>query len=123
MTDRVCRWLLAVDVAGLDPAFDGAFDGLGGYRVPRFAALRALVGPVQRAVVASAAQPVEFADLVGQLQDRFDAPLPPSLVAFWRLRAGSRPWRELFDALIGPKVFAPSAYLHEHGADYRLSIA
>ncbi|MER5987988.1 hypothetical protein [Streptomyces sp. NPDC001787] len=67
----------------------------------------------------------DFTTLLTRLQLRLGTPLPPSLIGFWELRARSPQWGTLFDTLMSPKMFAPSAYLdgHGYGPEYRLSVA
>lgn len=122
VTDRISRWLLAVEAAGLVEAFDEAVDDA---RVTlRFHELRSLTGPAQAACRAAAAPSAEFADLLARLQTRLGAALPPSLVDFWELRERSPEWRNLVGALVSPRIFEPSCYLnHDLDPAYRLSIA
>jgi hypothetical protein len=122
VTDRISRWLLAVETAGLVEAFDEAVDDA---RVTlRFDQLRPLIEPAQAACRAAGAPSAAFAELVARLQTRLGAALPPSLVSFWELRERSPQWRSLVGALVGPRIFEPSSYLrHDLGSAYRLSIA
>lgn len=122
VTDRIGRWLLAVEAAGLAEAFDEAVDDA---RVTlRFHELRSLTEPARAACRAAAAPSADFADLLARLRTRLGAALPPSLVDFWELRGRSPEWRSLVDALVSPRIFEPSSYLN-HNLDpaYRLSIA
>ncbi|MGV9316397.1 hypothetical protein ACWDR0_30065 [Streptomyces sp. NPDC003691] len=125
VTERVCRWLRAVEGAGLAARFDRAFEVLVPREPPRLGALLALTGPALAACRAGGAPAGGLAALPGGLERRFGAPLPPSLTAFWELRARSPHWRALFSALTGPEVFDPAAYLdgHDYGPEYRLSVA
>ncbi|WPW32285.1 hypothetical protein P6B95_36165 [Streptomyces atratus] len=127
MTDRVCRWLRAVDASGLERAFDEAFEtvDMHFHEPPRFEALLALVEPARQASMEPNAPSADFTTLLTRLQLRLGAPLPPSLIGFWELRARSLQWRTLFDTLMSPEIFAPSAYLdgHGYGPEYRLSVA
>ncbi|MFI7085616.1 hypothetical protein ACIBUR_18725 [Streptomyces anulatus] len=127
MTDRVCRWLRAVDASGLERAFDEAFEFMDAHihEPPPFRALLALAEPALKATMEPRAPSADFTTLLTGLQLRLGAPLPPSLIGFWELRARSPQWRTLFDALMSPEIFAPSAYLdgHGYGPEYRLSVA
>ncbi|MFE7113682.1 hypothetical protein ACFU98_47655 [Streptomyces sp. NPDC057575] len=125
MTDRVCRWLRAVDASGLEQAFDEA-SWFADVQVQPFRALLALAVPALQASMEPNAPSADFTTLLTRLQLRLAAPLPPSLIGFWELRARSPQWRTLFDTLVSPKIFAPSAYLDSHccGPEkYRLSMA
>jgi hypothetical protein len=122
VTDRIGRWLVAVETAGTVEAFDGAAGDAG--VTLHFGQLRALVEPARAACRAAGAPSAEFVDLLARLRERSGASLPPSLVAFWELRERSPQWRSLVRALVGPRIFEPSSYLdHDLGASYRLSIA
>ncbi|MFD9428077.1 MULTISPECIES: hypothetical protein [unclassified Streptomyces] len=127
MTDRVCQWLRAVDASGLERAFDEAFEAVDMHfhEPPRFGALLALVEPALQASMEPNAPSADFTTLLTRLQLRLGTPLPPSLIGFWELRARSPQWRTLFDALMSPEIFAPSAFLDDHGygLEYRLSVA
>lgn len=122
VTNRVCRWLRAVDASGLEQAFDEASWFAD---VQPFRALLALAEPALQASMEPNAPSADFTTLLTRLQLRLGAPLPPSLIGFWELRARSLQWRTLFDTLVSPKIFAPSAYLdgHGYGLEYRLSVA
>jgi hypothetical protein len=122
VTDRIGRWLLAVEAAGLVEAFDEAVDDMRG--TPRFHELRSLTEPAQAACRMAAAPSADFADLLARLQTRLGAALPPSLVDFWELRERSPEWRNLVGGLVGPRIFEPFFYLnHDLDPAYRLSIA
>jgi hypothetical protein len=122
VTDRIGRWLVAVETAGLVEAFDEA---AGDARVTLgFDQLRLLLEPARAACRAAGAPSAAFVELVARLQARLGAALPPSLVSFWELRERSPQWRGLVGALVGPRIFEPSSYLdHDLGSEYRLSIA
>ncbi|GIJ70554.1 hypothetical protein [Virgisporangium ochraceum] len=122
VTDRIARWLSAVEAAGLVAAFDGAAPDA---RVTLpFDRLRSLIGPARAACRAAGAPSDAFLDLLGRLRTRLGASPPPSLVDFWELRERSPQWRDVVSALVGPTIYDPSSYL-DHGSDpkYRLSVA
>ncbi|GAA0908863.1 hypothetical protein [Virgisporangium aurantiacum] len=122
VTDRISRWLLAVEAAGLADAFDEAVHDAG-VTLP-FHELRSLTEPARAACRAAAAPSAAFGELLARLETRLGAALPPSLVGFWELRERSPEWRSLVGALVRPRIFEPSCYLdHDLGAAYRLSIA
>jgi hypothetical protein len=122
VTERISRWLLAVEAAGLVEAFDGAVDDAG--VTLRFHQLRPLLEPARAACRAAGAPSAAFVDLLARLRTRLGAAPPPSLVSLWELRERSPQWAGLVGALVGPRIFEPSSYLnHDLGSVYRLSIA
>jgi hypothetical protein len=122
VTDRISRWLFAVETTGLVGAFDEAVGDAG--VTLRFDQLRPLMEPAQAACRAASAPSAAFVELLARLQTRLGAALPPSLVSFWELCERSLQWRSLVCALVGPRLFEPASYLnHDLESAYRLSIA
>lgn len=122
VTDRISRWLFAVEATGLVEAFDEAVHDAA--VTLRFDQLRPLMEPAQVACRAASAPSAAFVELLARLRTRLGAALPPSLVSFWELRERSPQWRSLIGALVSPTIFEPASYLnHDLDSAYRLSIA
>ncbi|MGW8882696.1 hypothetical protein, partial [Streptomyces mirabilis] len=78
VTDRVCRWLRAVDASGLERAFDEAFEtvDMHVHKPLPFRALLTLAEPALKASMELNAPSADFTTLLTRLQLRLGAPHP-----------------------------------------------
>ncbi len=122
VTDRLRGWLVAVRKAGLAGEFDRAFDS-----APSFEEIAELIEPALRSAAAPTAPTADFAATLLSVEEQLGAPLPPSLVDVWELRARSPRWRALVDAFLGPEMLDPTAYLNLpewwRGHGHRLAVS